>query len=74
MPEPLEIEEAVMEKIRTRRDNGRRKYGVSMQRLDLTKLQWLIHAQEESIDLTIYLEKLIQEERGKSQGERCQTR
>ena len=28
----------------------------------LTRKQWLTHAQEEAMDLAVYLEKLIQEE------------
>jgi hypothetical protein len=30
-----------------------------MDRTDLDKLDWLIHAQEEAMDLAIYLQKLI---------------
>lgn len=59
---PLEIEERVVAEIRTRRDKGRAKYGVSMERGDLTREQWLQHAKEEALDLAIYLEKLISEE------------
>ena len=58
----MEIEESVILKIRQRRDEGRKKYGTSMERTDLSKLDWLRHAQEEAMDLAIYLEKLIQEE------------
>lgn len=58
----VECEESVILKIRQRRDAGRRKYGTSMERTDLTKLDWLRHAQEEAMDLAIYLEKLIQAE------------
>ena len=31
-----------------------------MERTDLSELEWLVHAQEEAMDLAIYLEKLIQ--------------
>ncbi len=31
-----------------------------MERKDLTELQWLKHAQEEAMDLAVYLEKLIE--------------
>jgi len=58
----IECEESVIQKIRLRRDAGRRKYGAAMERTDLTKLEWLRHAQEEAMDLAIYLEKLIQAE------------
>jgi hypothetical protein len=58
----VECEESVILKIRQRRDVGRCKYGMSMERTDLTKLDWLRHAQEEAMDFAIYLEKLIQTE------------
>lgn len=58
----VECEEAVIQKIRARRDAGRRKYGTSMERTDLTKLDWMRHAQEEAMDFAIYLERLIREE------------
>ena len=37
-------------------------YSTTMDRKDLTKLEWLKHAQEEAMDLAVYLEKIIQEE------------
>ena len=54
------IEEKVITKMRERADFGEKKYGVTMEREDLTIKQWLIHAQEESMDLAIYLQKLIE--------------
>ena len=57
-----ECEEAVIEKIRLRRNVGRKKYGTTMEREDLSRRQWLQHAQEEAMDLAIYLERLIREE------------
>lgn len=56
-----EIEESVIQKIRERRDRGRKKYGTTMERDDLSNVQWLVHAQEEAMDLAIYLERLIRE-------------
>ena len=38
-----------------------KKYGTTMEREDLSKLDWLKHAQEEAMDLAVYLEKIIQE-------------
>ena len=64
----LECEEAVMEKIRIRRDIGRKKYGTTMERMDLNKLDWLRHAQEEAMDLAIYLERLLREESFREKG------
>jgi hypothetical protein len=63
-PEAPEVEEAVIERIRARRDAGRTKYGTTMERTDLSRVQWLRHAQEEALDLAIYLEKLIKLEEG----------
>lgn len=57
-----ETEERVITKIRARREMGYRKYGTTMEREDLSRLDWLIHAQEEAMDLAIYLERLISEE------------
>lgn len=56
----MEIEESVIQKIRERRDRGRKKYGTTMERDDLCTKEWLIHAQQEALDFAIYLEKLIQ--------------
>jgi len=55
------IEYTVCTKITQRAELGKEKYGTTMEREDLTELQWLVHAQEEAMDLAIYLEKLIQE-------------
>lgn len=55
------IEFRVCTKITQRAQIGKEKYGTTMERTDLTKLQWLKHAQEEAMDLAVYLEKLIQE-------------
>lgn len=57
------VEEAVSAKILKRAEVGLAKYGVTMERTDLSRLEWLIHAQEEAMDLAVYLERLIQEER-----------
>jgi hypothetical protein len=57
------IEDQVCKKIQQRAEFGLKKYGVSLERTDLTKLQWLIHAQEEAMDLAGYLEVLIQDEK-----------
>jgi len=57
------IEDSVCEKIQQRAEFGLKKYGVTLERKDLTKLDWLIHAQEEAMDFCGYLEVLIQAER-----------
>jgi len=53
------VVDKVIEKMVHRAVQGKIKYGVTMDRTDLSKLDWLIHAQEEAMDLAIYLQKLI---------------
>ena len=59
-----EIEDAVCRKIAARASFGEQKYGVSMHDEKLSRLGWLIHAQQEAMDLAVYLEKHIQMEEG----------
>ena len=54
--------EAVRRQLLERSQVGLRKYGVTTERTDLTRLDWLRHAQQEALDLAVYLEVLIQEE------------
>ena len=56
------IEDEVCKKIQARSDVGKTKYGVTMETAPLTRLEWLIHAQEEATDLAVYLQKLIEME------------
>ena len=56
------IEKAVCQKILDRAKIGMVKYGVSMDKENLTRKEWLIHAQQEAMDLAIYLQKLIEME------------
>ena len=55
------IEQKVVHKILKRAEVGKSKYGTTMERIDLSRLEWLVHAQEEAMDLAVYLEKIIQE-------------
>lgn len=55
------IVQCVKDKLDTRSQRGIAKYGTDMTRKDLTHRQWLIHAQEEAMDLAIYLERVIQD-------------
>jgi len=59
------IEDLVASKVKNRALAGFNKYGVTMERTDLSHLDWLIHAQEEAMDLAVYLERIIQDERAK---------
>jgi len=59
------IVEKVRQKLLDRSRVGLDKYGVGLDRDDLTHLHWLNHAQEEAMDLANYLEVLIQMEEEK---------
>ena len=52
-------EEQVINKIRERAKVGKNKYGVTMERTDLNTLEWLIHLQEELMDASVYVERLL---------------
>jgi hypothetical protein len=52
------IVESVIDQFRTRAEQGKRKYGTTMERDDLTLMQWLQHLQEELMDAAVYVEKL----------------
>lgn len=54
------IVESVIEQFKQRSEVGKIKYGITLDRTDLTRLQWLNHAQQEAMDLILYLEKLKQ--------------
>jgi len=53
--------EAVRAKLTERARVGLAKYGVTTERDNLSTRDWLIHAQEEALDLAVYLERLIQD-------------
>ena len=38
---------------------GLREYGTTMDRTDLSQQEWLQHAYEEALDLSLYLKKLL---------------
>ena len=57
-----EVVNAVRQKLAERSALGIAKYGTTMARTDLSRLDWLRHAQEELMDGAIYLERLIQDE------------
>jgi len=56
------IEDEVCKRIQQRAEVGKGKYGVTMETAPLSQLEWLIHAQEEAMDLAVYLQKLIEAE------------
>ena len=50
----------VIENFKKRSIIGYLKYGVTMDRTDLTYLEWINHLQEELMDATLYLQKIKQ--------------
>jgi len=55
------ILERVLTRFKERSETGIKKYGVTLDRNDLSSLEWLIHLQEELMDATLYIEKLKKE-------------
>ena len=55
------IVESVRQQLLERSNVGIKKYGVTLDRTDLTVLEWLEHAKQEQMDSVLYLEKIIQE-------------
>ena len=53
--------ESVIKKYRERSELGITKYGVTLDRKDLSIEDWITHAQEEAMDLSLYLERIKQE-------------
>lgn len=53
--------EAVREKLQARAIVGFRKYGVTTERTDIDLVGWLTHLQEELMDATVYVERILKE-------------
>lgn len=56
----------VIGKFAARARVGKEKYGTTLDRSDLSVLDWIQHAQEEHMDAILYLEKLKQTLGGKA--------
>lgn len=55
------IVESIRQQLLERSNVGINKYGVTLDRNDLSLLEWLEHAKQEQMDSVLYLEKIIQE-------------
>jgi hypothetical protein len=55
------IVDAVVQKFLQRSALGQAKYGVTLDRTDLTTKDWVQHTQEELMDAILYLERLKQD-------------
>lgn len=60
-PSMSKIEDSVCKKIQDRAKVGKEKYGVTMERDDLSFKEWMIHLQEELMDAIVYIEKNLEE-------------
>jgi hypothetical protein len=49
----------IIDDLLAREEKGIKEYGTTMDRTDLSEVEWLQHAYEEALDLSIYLKKLI---------------
>jgi hypothetical protein len=55
------IVESVITQFKDRSQRGIDKYGVTLDRTDLSTLEWINEAQQEAMDFCLYLERLKQE-------------
>jgi hypothetical protein len=55
----------VLSRFSERSNVGIRKYNTTLERNDLSTLEWLTHAQEEDMDFVLYLERLKDEFKNK---------
>lgn len=55
------IVEAVIQQMRSRSEVGMKKYGTNLERTDLSTIEWISHAQQEAMDLALYLERIKQD-------------
>ena len=53
--------ESILKRFKTRSEVGIIKYKTTLERSDLTTLEWINHAQEELMDGILYLERLKDE-------------
>jgi len=51
------VVQSVINKFKQRSEVGIKKYNTTLDREDLTDKEWINHAQEEAMDLILYLEK-----------------
>ena len=55
------IVNSVIESFKERSTSGIKKYNTTLDRTDLSPLDWLTHLQEELMDATLYIERLKKE-------------
>jgi hypothetical protein len=58
---PDRFVESVLTKYKARSEAGLRKYGTTLEREDLSFVDWLNHLQEELMDATLYIERVMKD-------------
>lgn len=58
---PDSIVDTIINRFVTRAEMGYSKYSNTLDRNDLTFVEWITHTQEEGMDMILYLEKIKQE-------------
>lgn len=58
---PDSIVDSILNKFVDRAEMGFSKYNNTLDRKDLSRIEWINHAQEEAMDLILYLERLKQD-------------
>lgn len=58
---PDSIVDSILNKFVDRAEMGFKKYNNTLDRKDLSQIEWINHAQEEAMDLILYLERLKQD-------------
>jgi len=66
--QPDSIVSSIINQFLTRSKKGKKKYGVDLDRTDLTLLEWIEHAKQEHMDAILYLEKIKQTINGKEKN------
>ncbi len=51
----------IIDQFKVRSAKGKAKYGVDLDRKDLSLIEWIEHAKQEHMDAILYLEKIKQE-------------
>lgn len=65
------IVQAIVQKFQQRSELGQKKYGVTLDRTDLSTYDWIQHTQEELMDAILYLERLKRDILEKMDKEKC---
>ena len=55
------IVKEIIQQYQIRAEFGEKKYGVTLDREDLSTQDWIEHAKQEAMDFTLYLQKLSKE-------------